>query len=319
MASELALLASSAFWYSPSAPVQVALRDELLAAQDGDADGEVGRALEQPVLGVDGDAARTAEGLDGVGRLGAGDVDAAVFRLAFGFDAQLDGHAEEVEVLGDRADRAEALVAAEPEDGVLVAEGGRAGAVEPLGEEGGELEVGLGLGDGLDVGAADAFVGVLREHAAEELLEALVAHLPAEHVEDHRALFERHGLELRREGVEAAEGGERLGVVGQRAGGDVGDGGLEGGLAGGVFEVHQLGVAGHAVGDPGIVERGRRDFGAPPLVRDGVGEEALAAVWSAMRLPAMATISGAQAAETASSGSSTTLMRPDSAGRRCWS
>ena len=36
-------------------------------------------------------------------------------------------------------------------------------------------------------------------------------------------------------------------------------------------------------------------------------------LWLTMRLPAMATISGAQAAETASSGSSTMLMRPDSA------
>ena len=137
----------------------------------------------------------------------------------------------------------------------------------------------LGLGDGLDVVAADALVGVLREHAAQELLEGVVAHLPAEHVEDHGALFQGHGLELRGVGVEAAEGGERLGVVGQRAGGDIADGGLEGGLAGGIFEVHQLAVAGHAVGDPGVVERCGRDLGAPPLVGEGVGEQALRGWW----------------------------------------
>ncbi len=127
----------------------------------------------------------------------------------------------------------------------------------------------------LDVRGADGFVGVLREEAAEELEEDVVAHLPAEHVEDHRALLERHGLELRGEGIEAADGGEGFGVVGEGAGGDVGDGGLEGVLAGGVFEVHQLGVAGHAVGDPGVVHGGGRDLAAPPLMGEGVGEQAL--------------------------------------------
>ena len=136
----------------------------------------------------------------------------------------------------------------------------------------------LGFGDGLDVVAANALVGILREHAAEELLEGIIAQLPAEHVEDHGAFFQRHGLELRGEGIEAAERGERLGVVGQGAGGDVVDGRLEGSFAGGVFEVHQLAVAGHAVGDPGVVEGCGRDFGAPPLVGEGVGEQALGVV-----------------------------------------
>ncbi len=40
------------------------------------------------------------------------------------------------------------------------------------------------------------------------------------------------------------------------------------------FEIHQLAVAGHAVGDPRIVEGFRADLGAPPLVGDGVGKEA---------------------------------------------
>ena len=133
----------------------------------------------------------------------------------------------------------------------------------------------LGLRDGLDVRGADGLVGVLRQQGAEELDEDLVAHLPAEHVEDHRSLLERHGLELRGEGIEPADGGQRLGVVGESAGGDVGDGGLEGVLAGGVFEVHQLGVARHAVGDPGVVHGRGRDLAAPPLVGEGVGEQTL--------------------------------------------
>ncbi len=176
-----------------------------------------------------------------------------------------------------------------------------------------QLELGLRLGDGLDVrGCGRACRCTARAAPRRNLLEGVVAHLPAEHVEDHGALFEGHGLELRGEGVEAAEGGEGLGVVGEGAGGDVGDGGLEGGLAGGVFEVHQLGVAGHAVGDPGVVQGGGRDLGAPPLVGEGVGESRRCSLRAAMRPPAMAAISGAQAAETASSGSSTRLMWLDS-------
>ena len=46
------------------------------------------------------------------------------YGFAVGFDAQLDGHAEEVEVLVDVADGAEALVVAEAVDGVLVGEAG---------------------------------------------------------------------------------------------------------------------------------------------------------------------------------------------------
>ena len=56
---------------------EVALGYLLLAAKNGNADSEVGGALEEPVLRVDGDVARTAEGLDGELALRAGDVDAA--------------------------------------------------------------------------------------------------------------------------------------------------------------------------------------------------------------------------------------------------
>ena len=129
--------------------------------EDGDADLEVGRGLEHPVAGIDGDVARAAEGIDDVLGVGADDVDSLIFGFAVGFDAQVDGHAEEVEVLVDLADGAEALVIAEAVDGVLVGEGGSAGAVDPLGEEGSELLLTLGFGDFFEVGRADGLVGVL--------------------------------------------------------------------------------------------------------------------------------------------------------------
>src|SRR5665213_2711390 len=145
---------------------QVALGYLLLAAQDGDADGEVGRGFQQPVVRVDGDVAGSAEGFNSVLRLVAGEVDAAVFGLAFGLNPQLDRHTEQVEVLGDGADRAESLVIAQAQDGVFVAEARRAGAVDPLRKEGGEFEFGLRFGDGLNVRGADGLVGVLGEDAA---------------------------------------------------------------------------------------------------------------------------------------------------------
>ncbi len=148
---------------------EIALGDLLLATEDGDANGEVGGALEQPIVGIDLDTAGAAEGFDGVLGVRAGDVDAADFGFAVGLDAELDGHAEEVEILGDGADGAEALVVAEAIDGELVSEGGGTGAVEPLREEGGELEAGGLAGDGFDVGGTDGFIGVLAEEAAEEL------------------------------------------------------------------------------------------------------------------------------------------------------
>ena len=101
---------------------QVALGDQLLALEDGDAHLEIGRGLEHPVAGIDGDAARAAEGVDDILRVGADDVDLLVFGFAVGLDAQLDRHAEEVEILLDFADGAEALVVAEAVNGVLVSE-----------------------------------------------------------------------------------------------------------------------------------------------------------------------------------------------------
>ena len=96
----------------------------------------------------------------------------------------------------------------------------------------------------IEIGGADALVGVLAEGAFEGGEEGFVADLPAQHVEDHGALFEGHGLELGREGREAAGAGERDGVVGQSAGGNVLHRGVQGAAAVLVFEVHQLAVAG---------------------------------------------------------------------------
>ncbi len=53
---------------------------------------------------------------------------------------------------------------------------------------------------------------------------------------------------------------------------------MHGALAALVFDVHQLAIAGHAVGDPCVVEGVGADFGTPPLVGDGVGEQADAAL-----------------------------------------
>ena len=141
-------------------------------------------------------------------------------------------------------------------------------------KNGRKLLLALRFGDLLEVAGTDGLVGVFAERSFERGEEGLVADFAAQHVEDHGALFEGHGLELGREGIMRRDAGERDGVVGQRAGGDVLQGGVQSALAAFFFEVHQLAVARHAVGDPGVVEGARADFGAPPLVGDGVGQQA---------------------------------------------
>ena len=87
----------------------------------------------------------------------------------------------------------------------------------------------FGPGDLLDVAQLRIPLSVYWvRRRLEELVEGVVAEFPAEHVEDHGSFFEGFGLELGGVGVEAAEGGEGLGVVGKGSGGDVADGGLEG-------------------------------------------------------------------------------------------
>ncbi len=112
--------------------------------------------LSTQFCGIDADAARPAEGIHHVLRIGAHHLDLLGFGLAVGLDAQLHRHAEEVEVLLNLADGAEALVVAQPVDGVLVGELRRAGAVDPLRKEGGQLLLALRLGHLLEVRGADA-------------------------------------------------------------------------------------------------------------------------------------------------------------------
>ncbi len=252
---------------------QIALRHQLLALEDGDAHLQVGGGLEHPVAGIEADAAGTAEGVDHVLGIGAHHVDLLVFGFAVGFNAELDRHAEEIEVLIDFADGAEALVVAEPVNGVLVGEAAGPGAVDPLRKEREQLLLAQLFRDFLKVFSSDGAIGELAERAFENVEKGLVAHFAAKHVEDHGALFEGHGLELRREGIEAVVAGKRNSVIGQGAGGDIFKSGAEGAFAALVFDIHQLAVARHAVGDPGVVEGVGADFASPPLVGDGIGQQ----------------------------------------------
>jgi hypothetical protein len=171
--------------------------------------------------GVDADAAGAAKGIDHELRVGAYDVDFLGLGFAVGFNAQLHRHAKEVEILVDIADGAEALVVSEPVNRVLVGEERRAGAVDPLRKEGRQLLLALRLGHLHKVRGAQAVVSVLAERALERGEEGLVAHLPAQHVEDHGAFFQRRRLEFGREGAQAADARQGNRVVGQRPRGDV--------------------------------------------------------------------------------------------------
>ena len=91
------------------------------------------------LLRIERNAAGTSEGLDGILALCTGYVDASDFSFTVGFDAQLYWHTEEVEILVDGADGAEAFIVAEAEDREFVGEGRCAGAVEPLSEKWGQL------------------------------------------------------------------------------------------------------------------------------------------------------------------------------------
>ncbi len=121
------------------------------------------RILQHPVIRVDRNMTRAAKGVDDILRVGAHHIHAFHFRLAFGLDPQLDRHIEEIEVLADLPDGAEALVVAQPVDGVLIDELRRAGSIQPLRKEGRELLLRLLLGNLFHVPGADGFVAVLRD------------------------------------------------------------------------------------------------------------------------------------------------------------
>ena len=99
----------------------------------------------------------------------------------------------------------------------------------------------------------DALVCVLRQQPAQEVFERLVAHLPPQHVEDHRALFQRHRLELRRERIQPPQRRQRLRVIRQRTRRNIRNRCLERVFSRRILQVHQLAVPRHAIGDPGIV------------------------------------------------------------------
>ena len=98
---------SSALLNSVSAPREIALLLHGLSAQDGGAQLHVGGVGQHMVIGIDGDAARAAEGLDGEGRVRAHDFDALVFGFSVGVDVQIHRHAEQIKILRNFAGHAE--------------------------------------------------------------------------------------------------------------------------------------------------------------------------------------------------------------------
>ena len=252
---------------------KVALSDQLLALQDGDSHLQVGRRLEHPVIGIDSDAPGPTEGIYHVLRVGAHHLDLLILGLAVCLYAQVHRHPEQVEILLNLSDGSEALVVAKPVDGVFVSESRRAGTVNPLCKERGQLLLALRLGYLDQILRANRAVGVLAQSSFKRGQEGLVAHFPAEHVEHHGALFQGHGLELGGKRIQAPGARKRYGVVGQRTGCDVFHRREHRVFAAFIGQVHQLAIAGHSIGDPGIVERAWTDFAAPPLVRDGIGQQ----------------------------------------------
>ena len=130
---------------------EVALLLQRQAAKNGGAQLHVGRIGEHVMVGIDGDAPRPPEGFHGERRVGAHHLEFLVFGFAVGVDAQVDGHAEQVEVLGNLSGHAEAFIVAQAIGGVLQFEFRRAGGIEPLREEPGELLAVIFLGDGAEV------------------------------------------------------------------------------------------------------------------------------------------------------------------------
>ncbi len=113
----------------------------LLAKQHGNAHREIRCTLQQPVVGIDDDLSGSSEGVDRIVRLAAGEIDAAILRLALGLDAQLHRHGEQIKVLGHGADGAEALAVAQPEDAVVVGKLRCSGSIQPLRKERRQLQL----------------------------------------------------------------------------------------------------------------------------------------------------------------------------------
>ena len=110
---------------------------------------------------------------------------------------------------------------------------------------------------------------------AHDLVVLHVAHHPAQHVHDHRALVGDQRLELRREHVEFVGARKRHRVVGQRAHRHILHGFVESHRAGSLLHVHGFRIAREAVAQPPVFLGRGTDRTSPPLVRDGVGEQAV--------------------------------------------
>src|SRR5580658_6816482 len=183
---------------------EVSLLLQSLPAQDGSVELDVGRVGEHVVVWVNRNAARSPEGFHGERRVGAHDFDALVFCFAVGIDAEIDGHAEKIEILINFSGHAEALVGSQAVDGVFHLEFWSARGIEPLGKEPRQLVAIIFLGDGAEVVGGGGFSGVLRCEIAHGLEIFVLAQHPAQHVQNHRALVGDQRLELGGEQIELA-------------------------------------------------------------------------------------------------------------------
>ena len=94
-------------------------------------------------------------------------------------------------------------------------------------------------------------------------------------MEDHAALVGHEGLKFRREGIELADGRERLGVIGKSAHGHIASSFFKGLFPSDVLHVAHLGIARSAVYQPPVIFAGSAGGNAPPLVSDGIGQQAV--------------------------------------------
>ena len=183
----------------PERTGQIALRDQLLAFENGYSDLQVRGRFQKPVIRIDGDMARPAKGIHDELGVGADDVDFFHLGFSVGFHAKFDRHTEKIQILLHLTDGTEAFIVTEPIDRIFIHERGCACSIDPLRKEGRELLLALCRGYLFKIARTNPLVGVLAQCACEHLLEYLVAEFPAHHVKDHGAFFKCHGLELWRE------------------------------------------------------------------------------------------------------------------------
>ena len=147
-------------------------------------------------------------------------------------------------------------------DHVFQGEVRNTGGIEPLREEAVEVRRGLTgfcaglrvlLGESFEVFDGGAALGVLDVKIVEERFEGDVAHLRADHVEDHGALVHYDGAIVRGIGSEARGLGDGRGFfVHEGAYGEFVDGLQACFLAGILLGIESFGIAGQAITDPDI-------------------------------------------------------------------